>query len=103
MRPWFRATWGRPAANLLLGETLAQAGDERCTGRIHVSHIYRLSPQHPWMLKLWGHVPPDLQSADGQRQGLRDVIATVHEFLTAPTGMFPGSKPVVAFIRKDVL
>lgn len=103
MRPWFKATWGRTATNVLLGETEAQGDDERCASRLHVSHLYRMAPQLPWTVKVWGYVPPNLQSQDGTKQGLRAVADTVNDFLAGANGMFPGSKRIVAFIRKEVL
>ena len=100
MRPWFRDKWGNTVAHRLFGRSDARRDDERSAGRIHVSHLYRLEPGGPWHLKVWGHVPADLQDARRNPISVSDVAGEVTAFVRA---MFPGSELVDEFDRKEVL
>lgn len=97
MRPWFRQKWGTGIAHRLFGRSDARRDEDRSAGRIHISHLYQ---QESWHLKVWGHVPSNLK--DGKRNpiSVRDVTGQVTAFVQT---MFPGSKLVDEFNRREVL
>ena len=84
----------------LFGRSDARSDEERSAGRIHVSHLYRLEPEGPWHLKVWGHVPSNLKDDAGNPLSVADVATQVTVFVQA---MFPGSKLIERFDRKEVL
>jgi hypothetical protein len=100
MRPWFRDLWGRGVAHRLFGRSDARRDEEREAGRIHVSHLYRTTPDGPWHLKVWGHVPSDLKDNEGNPLSVEEVAKQVTAFLQR---MFPNSKLTDEFDREEVL
>lgn len=100
MRLWFRKKWGTEPAHRLFGRSDARSEKERAAGRIHVSHLYRTEPDGPWYLKVWGHVPSNLQDGQGKPISLDEVEGQVTDFVEA---MFPASKLAERFHREEVL
>lgn len=100
MRPWFRARWGKQVAHRLFGRSDARRDEDRSAGRILVSHLYRRETDGPWFLKVWGHVPSDLQDDQHKAISVADVAEQVTAFVSK---MFPGSELIQAFGRKEVL
>lgn len=100
MRPWFREKWGQKVAHQLFGRSDAHRDDQRAAGRIHVSHLYRMEPEGPWCLKVWGHVPSNLVSDNGEPVSVADVAGQVTAFVQT---MFPRSRLTEQFNREEVL
>jgi len=100
MRPRFRQKWGQQVAHRLFGRSDARRDQDRAAGRIHVSHLYRIEPDGPWHLKVWGHVPSNLRDNQGKMISVDDVAGQVTAFVEA---MFPGSELVEQFSREEVL
>jgi len=103
MRPFFRSRFGPTATNRLLGESRPRRDEDRSASRINVSHLYREDGR--WMLKVWGHVPPDLEDNRGQVVKVEQVEQAIDEFITDRQGMFPGSLVLTekSFDRKKEL
>lgn len=100
LRPWFRERWGKQVAHVLFGRSDARRDDERSAGRIFVSHPFRAQANGPWRLKIWGHVPSNLQDEAGHKISVQDVEIHVEAFIQA---MFPGSSLLHQFNREEVL
>lgn len=100
MRPWFRDKWGKQVAHRLFGRSDARRDEERAAGRIHVSHLYRIEPDGPWRLKVWGHVPSNLKDEKRNLISVEDVAGQVTAFVQT---MFPDSELREEFNRKEVL
>jgi len=100
LRPWFRRKWGQQVAHWLFGRSDARRDEDRAAGRIHVSHLYRIEPDGPWHLKVWGHVPSNLKDNQGEMISVDDAAGQVTVFVEA---MFPGSELVEQFGREEVL
>ncbi len=98
MRPWFRDKWGTRVAHRLFGRSDARRDEDRSAGRIHVSHLYRKDGS--WHLKVWGHVPSNLKDNKGNPISVESVAEQVTAFVQT---MFPGSKLIDKFDRKEVL
>lgn len=101
MRFWFRDWLGETEIHRQFGRTgERQADKDKSASRVFVSHLYRLEPNGPWQLKVWGHVPTNLKDANHTPVSVADVTAQVTKFLQA---MFPGIKLMHTFDRKEVL
>jgi len=101
MRPFFRNHFGQRAANALLGESRPRRDDDRAGSRINVSHLYR--DEGKWKLKIWGHVPAGLRDEHDKPVGIAEVTRAVDEFITGPQEMFPGSRVIQRFNRREEL
>ncbi|MDZ7261905.1 MAG: hypothetical protein ONB05_07360, partial [candidate division KSB1 bacterium] len=98
MRFWFRKKWGTGVTHRLFGRSDARRDEERSAGRICVSHLYQ--SDGAWYLKVWGHVPSNLKDHKGNPISVENVAEQVTAFVQA---MFPGSKLINEFNRKEVL
>ena len=97
MRPTLKATFGKQAANELLGNSIAKRDDERSGSRIHVSHLYRLKDEGDWQLRAWGFVPEGLKDKTGNALTVDVAKTAVNAFLVGDGGMFPGSEASLIF------
>lgn len=102
LRPFFMTRFGRTITNALLGETCPRGDEDRTASRIHVSHLYKESSRAPFALKVWGHLQSGLHWQE-QELSILNVINAIDEFITAPNGMFPGSRLIRRFDPKEVL
>jgi len=100
LRPWFRKRWGKEVAHQLFGRSDARQDDDRSAGRIYTSHPFRLRPDGPWMLKIWGHVPAGLRSERSERIPVQTVENQVTAFVKE---MFPGSQLQQRFNPEEVI
>jgi CRISPR-associated protein Cmr1 len=101
MRPFFRDRFGQRVTNTLLGESQPRRDDDRAASRINVSHLYCDDGQ--WKLKVWGHIPPDLEDLHYRPVDVADIERAVNDFIAGPRGMFPDSRVVRSFNRREEL
>jgi hypothetical protein len=97
MRPFFKERFkNMETVNLLLGKTDARSDSERSASKIHVSHLYRESPEEKYFLKIWGHVPSN--------SGISkiEVIKMIKDFICGSKGMFPGSIVKLEFMEEEI-
>lgn len=101
MRPYLRQEFGRQVTDCLLGESRPRSDDDRAASRIHVSHLYRDGEN--WYLKVWGDVPSGLADERGRDVRVDMVSDAVDRFIAGKGGMFPNSRLVTRFDRRQEL
>lgn len=95
LRPTLKKLLGRQAEELT---GTAARSYQRSASRVFVSHLYRHSPNEPYRMRIWVHVPPDLAS---RRQA---VAESIRSFIVDE--MFRGShckQYEWAEVRKEVM